>query len=110
MMVVQGLLKKHEAFEADFAVHRERCGDTVSAGQTLVQEGNHHRDSIQQRLDQLVSRLDALEASAARRKAKLQDNSAYLQFMWKADVVESWIGAFPAPSPRFSQFSSALLN
>ncbi|KAG0426467.1 hypothetical protein HPB47_026442, partial [Ixodes persulcatus] len=91
MAAVQGLLKKHEAFEADFAVHRERCGDTVSAGQTLVQEGNHHRDSIQQRLDQLVSRLDALEASAARRKAKLQDNSAYLQFMWKADVVESWI-------------------
>ncbi|KAI4458382.1 troponin [Holotrichia oblita] len=30
-------------------------------------------------------------ALAARRKAKLIDNSAYLQFMWKADVVESWI-------------------
>lgn len=28
---------------------------------------------------------------AARRKARLMDNSAYLQFMWKADVVESWI-------------------
>lgn len=91
MAAVQGLLKKHEAFEADFAVHRERCGDTVAAGQGLVQDGNHHKESIQQRLDQLVARLDALEASAARRKAKLQDNSAYLQFMWKADVVESWI-------------------
>ncbi|KAL1423826.1 hypothetical protein MTO96_003740 [Rhipicephalus appendiculatus] len=91
MAAVQGLLKKHEAFEADFAVHRERCGDTVAAGQGLVQEGNHHKESIQQRLDQLVQRLDALEASAARRRAKLQDNSAYLQFMWKADVVESWI-------------------
>jgi spectrin alpha len=35
--------------------------------------------------------LDHLAALAARRKAKLMDNSAYLQFMWKADVVESWI-------------------
>ena len=25
------------------------------------------------------------------RKSNLLDNSAYLQFMWKADVVESWI-------------------
>ena len=25
------------------------------------------------------------------RKQNLLDNSAYLQFMWKADVVESWI-------------------
>ena len=32
-----------------------------------------------------------MAALAARRKAKLMDNSAYLQFMWKADVVESWI-------------------
>ena len=37
------------------------------------------------------NKLDHLAALAARRKAKLMDNSAYLQFMWKADVVESWI-------------------
>ena len=30
---------------------------------------------------------------ASYRKAKLNDNSAFLQFNWKADVVESWIGA-----------------
>lgn len=27
-----------------------------------------------------------------RRKVALMDNSAYLQFMWKADVVEIWFG------------------
>jgi Tfp pilus assembly protein FimT len=37
------------------------------------------------------NKLDHLAALAARRKAKLMDNSAYLQFMCKADVVESWI-------------------
>ena len=37
------------------------------------------------------NKLDNLSSLATRRKTKLMDNSAYLQFMWKADVVESWI-------------------
>lgn len=36
-------------------------------------------------------KLDNLSSLASHRKTKLLDNSAYLQFMWKADVVESWI-------------------
>lgn len=91
MAAVQGLLKKHDSLEADFAVHRERCSDITSAGQQLLTEGNHHREAIEQRLSQLKSRIEALDSSAHRRKNKLLDNSAYLQFMWKADVVESWI-------------------
>lgn len=35
--------------------------------------------------------MDALEEAAACRKAGLVDNSAFLQFIWKTDVVESWI-------------------
>lgn len=91
MAAVQGLLKKHDAFEADFAVHRERCADIISAGQQLLAEGNHHRDAIDQRLQQLSARIDSLDSSARRRKSKLLDNSAYLQFMWKADVIDSWV-------------------
>ncbi|RWS03708.1 hypothetical protein B4U79_02448, partial [Dinothrombium tinctorium] len=91
MAAVQGLLKKHDAFEADHAVHKERCADIISAGQQLIADGNHHSDAIDQRLKQLQSRLESLEKAAKRRVGKLIDNSAYLQFMWKADVVESWI-------------------
>ncbi|XP_072162112.1 spectrin alpha chain [Bemisia tabaci] len=91
MAAVQGLLKKHDAFETDFAVHRDRCGEISSAGSKLMEAGNHHSDSIIQRCQQLQSKLDNLSSLAAHRKAKLMDNSAYLQFMWKADVVESWI-------------------
>lgn len=36
-------------------------------------------------------KLDSLGSIARRRKGRLLDNAAYLQFMWKADVVESWI-------------------
>jgi len=35
--------------------------------------------------------LDTLRGIADRRKAQLIDNSAFLQFIWKTDVVESWI-------------------
>lgn len=37
------------------------------------------------------AKLEKLESLGARRKAALVDNSLYLQLLWKADVVESWI-------------------
>lgn len=91
MAAVQGLLKKHDAFETDFAAHRDRCSDICDHGDTLVANNNHHADSISQRCAQLKKKLENLSALAGRRKNALLDNSAYLQFMWKADVVESWI-------------------
>lgn len=91
MAAVQGLLKKHDAFETDFAAHGERCKDICQAGEDLVKAGNHRSDAIAQRCNQLRNKLEQLGALAARRKTRLNDNSAYLQFMWKADVVESWI-------------------
>lgn len=91
MAAVQGLLKKHDAFETDLAAHKDRCGDICQAGAQLVQDGNHHTDSIQHRCQQLQAKFEQLSALGAARKQALVDNSAYLQFMWKADVVESWI-------------------
>lgn len=91
MAAVQGLLKKHDAFETDFAAHNDRCSDICEQGASLVSAKNHHSDSISQRCAHLKKKLDNLSALAARRKNALLDNSAYLQFMWKSDVVESWI-------------------
>ena len=53
MAAVQGLLKKHDAFETDFAVHRERCNDICEAGNNLIRDGNHHANSVAQRCQQL---------------------------------------------------------
>merc|ERR1719411_1504995 len=76
MAAVQGLLKKHDACET---------------GQKLIDDRNHHADSIAQRCEQLRNKMYNLGELANVRKTNLLDNSAYLQFMWKADVVESWI-------------------
>lgn len=83
MAAVQGLLKKHDAFETDFAAHRDRCSLISEQGATLVANKNHHGDSIAQRCNQLQNKLENLSALAGRRKGALLDNSAYLQFMWK---------------------------
>ena len=92
LAAVQGLLKKHKAFETDFTVHRDRVADIRSQGEKLIEAGNHNADAISQRNESLQRKLEELEQAAARRKANLDDNSAFLQFIWKADVVESWIG------------------
>ncbi|XP_066294858.1 spectrin alpha chain, non-erythrocytic 1-like isoform X6 [Branchiostoma lanceolatum] len=88
---MKGLQKKHEAFETDFKVHRERVDYIYSQGNKLIDEGNHRSDDIKGRINSLESKVRSLEDSATKRKQNLDDNSAFLQFNWKADVVESWI-------------------
>ena len=88
---MQSLLKKHVAFENDLKNHSEKCTEINQAGQELIEAKNHHADSIVQRCDQLRNKMHNLGELANVRKQNLHDNSAYLQFMWKADVVESWI-------------------
>ncbi|XP_026501160.2 spectrin alpha chain isoform X1 [Vanessa tameamea] len=91
MAAVQGLLKKHEALEAELASRGERVRELTAEGERLLAAGNLHSEALAHRLDQLQSKLEKLTSLAARRKAALVDNSAYLQLLWKADVVESWI-------------------
>ncbi|XP_073397218.1 spectrin alpha chain, non-erythrocytic 1 isoform X4 [Dendrobates tinctorius] len=92
LAAIQGLLKKHEAFETDFTVHKDRVHDVCANGEDLIQKNNHHVDNITAKMQGLRGKVAELEKAAAQRKAKLDENSAFLQFNWKADVVESWIG------------------
>jgi spectrin alpha len=57
----------------------------------VFSQGNHNADGIAQRISGLQEKLNSLSDAANRRKAGLIDNSAFLQFIWKTDVVESWI-------------------
>lgn len=58
----------------------------------LLIQNNHHVNNISAKMAALREKVAELERAAAQRKAKLDENSAFLQFNWKADVVESWIG------------------
>uniref|UniRef100_A0A914M706 Spectrin alpha chain n=1 Tax=Meloidogyne incognita TaxID=6306 RepID=A0A914M706_MELIC len=92
MAAVQGLLKKHDTFQLDLQVHEQRIDDLQRQGDELIEAGNHHSKNISLRLEQLQKHLLLVRELAAQRLQKLRDNNAYMQFMWKCDVVESWIG------------------
>ena len=89
--VLQGLLKKHDAFETDFKVHRDRAEEVTRDGEKLIAEGNHNTDNIRLRTEALESKMRKLTDEANARKQRLVDNSAFRQFLWKTDVVDSWI-------------------
>uniref|UniRef100_A0A0K2TMK4 Spectrin alpha chain n=1 Tax=Lepeophtheirus salmonis TaxID=72036 RepID=A0A0K2TMK4_LEPSM len=91
MAAVQGLLKKHDAFQTDLSVHLDSCKEVSADGQKLIEKENHHAESIASRCEQLRNKMHNLGDLSNVRKQNLLDNSAYLQFMWRADVVESWI-------------------
>ncbi len=92
LAAVQGLQKKHKAFDMDYNVHQERVAEIKRQGEALIQAENHNSEAVEQRIDSIHKRFEELGQAAQRRKAKLDENSAFLQFIWKADVVESWIG------------------
>jgi len=92
LAAVQGLLKKHDAFETDLQVHSDRCAEIERDGEKLIGSDNHYADSIAGRCGALKERLEGLGRSAELRKHRLVDNSAFLHFLWKTDVVENWIG------------------
>lgn len=87
----QGLIKKHDAFETDFNVHKERLNEIIKQGEQLINDNNHHAASVQETLDSSRDLIERLSNSAQQRKNRLQENWQMLQFFWKADAVESWV-------------------
>lgn len=117
LVAVQGLQKKHDSFEADFLVQKERCQDILQQGEKLTEQvrilsfddssnrlissqNNHLTPQIGDRMNYLQEALKRLETDASRRKERLLENAGLLQFLWKADVVESWIGKCHRTSER----------
>lgn len=50
MAAVQGLLKKHEALEAELAARADRVRDLASDGDALLAAGNLHADALSHRI------------------------------------------------------------
>lgn len=72
-------------------IHQDKCTEICTAGGSLIDAGNHNKAAIEQKCEGLREKLEVLIKNADRRKAMLSDHYAFLQFMWKTDVVELWI-------------------
>ncbi len=91
LAAAQGLIKKHDAFETDLNVHKERLYEIIRQGEQLIENNNHHKANIAESLQSATEMNDRLNEISKLRRERLQQNWAMLQFTWKADVVESWI-------------------
>ncbi|XP_028611071.1 spectrin alpha chain, erythrocytic 1 isoform X2 [Grammomys surdaster] len=93
LAATQSLLKKHEALENDFAVHKNRVQDVCAQGEDILsKEETQSKDKISTKLQVLNEKTASLAKALAAWKSQLDDVHAFQQFNWKADMVESWIG------------------
>merc|ERR1712226_1030183 len=88
---VQGLIKKHTAFDQDVVSHTEKANLLEVRGNQLIDDNNLQADKVAEKLAHLKEMLEELRRLASIRRENLRENSALLQFTWKADVVESWV-------------------
>ncbi|XP_063713105.1 spectrin alpha chain-like isoform X2 [Symsagittifera roscoffensis] len=88
---VQGLIKKHTAFDMDVVSHTDKANLLEVRGNQLIEEKNLQSDKVAEKLQHLKDMLEELRRLAGIRRENLKENSALLQFTWKADVVESWV-------------------
>lgn len=91
MAAVQGLLKKHDVLETEFQSHRDRLDELNAEGKKMIEQGNHHQEGIEARLNLLKDRSNDLQENSKLKRASLTEIYNTLQFMWRADVVDSWI-------------------
>ncbi|XP_042537874.1 spectrin alpha chain, erythrocytic 1 [Dipodomys spectabilis] len=93
LAATQNLLKKHEALDTDFAVHEIRVQNVYAQAEDILsKEETQNKDKISAKIQALSEKAPSLAKAMASWKLQLEDDYAFQQFNWKADVVESWIG------------------
>ncbi|PNI30348.1 SPTA1 isoform 3 [Pan troglodytes] len=94
LAATQSLLMKHEALENDFAVHETRVQNVCAQGEDILnkvlQEESQNKE-ISSKIEALNEKTPSLAKAIAAWKLQLEDDYAFQEFNWKADVVEAWI-------------------
>ncbi|XP_004688413.1 PREDICTED: spectrin alpha chain, erythrocytic 1 isoform X1 [Condylura cristata] len=92
LAATQSLLKKHEALDNDFAVHETRVQNVCAQGGDILSKGDSpHQEKISAKIEALKAKTPSLSKAIAVWKLQLEDDYAFQQFNWKADVIEAWI-------------------
>ncbi|XP_075396529.1 spectrin alpha chain, erythrocytic 1 isoform X1 [Tenrec ecaudatus] len=94
LAATQSLLKKHEALHNEFAVHETRAQSVCAQGEDILSKVSQFRDSMEKisaKIETLHGKTPVLAKAIAAWKLQLEDDYAFQQFNWKADVVEAWI-------------------
>ena len=89
---VRELLRKHESFEMDLKARNSGIIRSFPLINPRIERNDTDRSKIiSQRCQELASKFEKLTASASIRKLKLLENLHYFQFVYKADMIDSYI-------------------
>ncbi|XP_045697382.1 spectrin alpha chain, erythrocytic 1 [Phyllostomus hastatus] len=92
LAATQSLLKKQEALVNDFAVHEARVQNVCAQGRDILnKEESEYKERISVKIETLNEKTPSLAQAIASWKLQLEDDYAFQQFNWKADLVEAWI-------------------
>ncbi|XP_036895269.1 spectrin alpha chain, erythrocytic 1 isoform X2 [Sturnira hondurensis] len=92
LAATQSLLKKQEALVNDFAVHEARVQNVCAQGRDILnKEESEYKERISVKIETLNEKTPSLAQGIASWKLQLEDDYAFQQFNWKADLVEAWI-------------------
>uniref|UniRef100_A0A8B7WBU1 Spectrin alpha chain, erythrocytic 1-like n=1 Tax=Castor canadensis TaxID=51338 RepID=A0A8B7WBU1_CASCN len=93
LAATENLLKKHEALDTDFAIHKTRVQNVCVQGEDILsKEETEYKDKVSAKIEALNKKIPFLAKAMAAWKLQLQHDHDFQQFNWKADVVDSWIG------------------
>ncbi|KAL1769881.1 spectrin alpha chain, erythrocytic 1 [Sigmodon hispidus] len=93
LAATQSLLKKYEVLENDFEIHETRVQNVCTQGEDILsKEETQNKDMISAKMQVLNEKIASLTKAMAAWKSQLDDEHAFQQFNWQADMVESWIG------------------
>ncbi|XP_062959972.1 spectrin alpha chain, erythrocytic 1 isoform X2 [Cynocephalus volans] len=92
LAATQSLLKKHEALDNDFTVHETRVQNVCAQGEDILsKEESQNKEKISAKIEALNEKTPSLAKAIAVWKLQLEDDYAFQEFNWKADVIEAWI-------------------
>ncbi|KAG7464539.1 hypothetical protein MATL_G00166650 [Megalops atlanticus] len=85
------LLSKHEAFRDEMAARYAPLGNSIAAGEALVQEGHFGAPEVTERIRDIRAQWEHLEQTSQQRERSLKEAVALYQFQTDANDMEAWI-------------------
>ncbi|BFZ07506.1 hypothetical protein BsWGS_10543 [Bradybaena similaris] len=88
---VEGLIRKHEAFEKVLDVHNEKLKLILDHGQQLVDTDHFEAKNVKTTMTELSSRRKNIHEQSVVKKNNLKDSLLYQQFCRDENEAENWI-------------------
>lgn len=89
---LNGKVQKHQNFEQELNANKSRIEDITTTGQELIEKQHYASDTINSRMQEIVTLWEALVEASDKKGCKLQEASQQQQFNRTIEDIELWLG------------------